>query len=61
MLVHPARERLVHKESAQWATAAKDEWHNALSAAATDTDRIDTVADFKKAYEELAKTEPSLP
>src|SRR5690606_9105554 len=26
MLIHPARERLVHKESVDWAAAAKDEW-----------------------------------
>lgn len=30
MLIHPARERLVHQENAQWATAAKEEWESAL-------------------------------
>lgn len=61
MLIHPARERVVHQEGARWATAAKDEWNSCLSAGASDPDRIDVVADFKRAYDELAKTESKLP
>jgi hypothetical protein len=61
MLIHPARERLVHKESADWATAAKDEWDSALKASVKDPDRKEVIADFKRAYDELARTESSLP
>jgi hypothetical protein len=61
MLIHPARERLVHKESAEWATAAKDEWSSALTAAPSDSDHTDVLEDFRRAYEELSTTEPELP
>src|SRR6202035_726642 len=49
MLIHPARERLVHKESADWATAAKNEWSGALTAAPGDPDRNDAIAEFRTA------------
>jgi Z1 domain len=61
MLIHPARERVVHQEGARWASAAKDAWNSCLSAAANDPDRVETIADFKQAYDELAKTESKLP
>jgi Z1 domain len=59
MLIHPARERFVHKESADWASAAKDEWNSALGA--SDQDRSDAIADFRVAYDELLTTEVNLP
>jgi hypothetical protein len=61
MLIHPARERVVHQASVQWASAAKDAWNGALTASINDPDRKEVVADFRKAYDELAKTEPNLP
>jgi Z1 domain len=61
MLIHPATEKLVHQRNAQWATAAKDAWLSALSAPANDPDRKEAIDDFRKAYDELAKTERSLP
>ena len=61
MLIHPSRERVVHQGTAVWATRAKDEWNNALAAKAGDPDRDEAIADFKKAYDELARTEPALP
>ncbi len=60
MLIHPARERLVHQENAQWATAAKDEWESALKAPIGDPDRNDVLADFKRTYDELATTEQAM-
>jgi hypothetical protein len=42
-------------------TAAKDNWNDALRAKATDPDRKDAIAEFKAAYDELAKTEQNLP
>src|SRR5690606_16318372 len=59
MLIHPARERLVHKESVDWAAAAKDEWLGALTGSPEDKD--DIVPDFVAAYDDLLKTEPDLP
>jgi Z1 domain len=61
MLIHPARERLVHQQNAQWATAAKDQWERALKAPIGDPDRDDVLADFKGAYDELAATEQAMP
>ncbi|TPK91491.1 Z1 domain-containing protein [Mesorhizobium sp. B2-4-17] len=61
MLIHPARERLVHLANVQWAAAAKEAWYSALLAPAHDPDRKEAIADFNKAYDELAKTDPTLP
>jgi hypothetical protein len=61
MLIHPAVARLVHQGSAQWASAAKDAWIGALGAPPSDPDRKDAIAEFKKAYDELVKTERALP
>lgn len=61
MLIHPARERVVHQGNALWASAAKDEWNSSLSASNDDPDRKDTIDEFKKAYDELAKTASALP
>ncbi|RQH09483.1 Z1 domain-containing protein [Bradyrhizobium sp. RP6] len=61
MLIHPARERAAHQVAAGWASAAKDEWANALGAGEQDPDRLEVIDDFKRAYEELQKTERNLP
>jgi hypothetical protein len=61
MLVHPARERVVHQGTVRWATAATNAWIGALGAPINDPDRKDAIADFKEAYDELAKTERNLP
>lgn len=61
MLIHPARERAAHQVAAGWASAAKDEWANALSADENDPDRFDVVQDFREAYAELQITESGLP
>jgi hypothetical protein len=61
MLIHPARERVVHQSSVQWASAAKNEWNSGLAAPVTDPDRADIIADFQVAYDEIAKTEKTLP
>lgn len=60
MLIHPAREKLVHKESADWAEAAKEEWSNTLKRL-NDPDRKEVIQGFKKAYDDLARTERALP
>jgi hypothetical protein len=47
MLIHPARERVAHQVAVAWATAAKDEWANALGAGERDPDRLEVVEDFR--------------
>jgi hypothetical protein len=61
MLIHPARERIVHQSAVEWATAAKDEWVNALGAGERDPDRLEVIEDFRKAYAELQITQEDLP
>jgi Z1 domain len=61
MLIHPARERFVHQESVKWVSAAKEEWSQALNLPLNDPDRVDLIADFRKAYDELSKTDKQLP
>jgi hypothetical protein len=60
MLIHPARQRVAHQLAARWATAAKDEWANVLGAE-RDPDRVEVVEDFRRAYDELARTKDDLP
>jgi hypothetical protein len=61
MLIHPARERAAHQVAAGWASAAKNEWANALGAGENDPDRVEVVRDFRAAYAELQNTENDLP
>lgn len=61
MLIHPARERIVHQSSVQWVTAAKEEWEKTLELPEKDPDRKELVDSFRTAHEELLKTESSLP
>ncbi|MGX1360739.1 Z1 domain-containing protein [Bradyrhizobium elkanii] len=61
MLIHPARERVTHQVAAAWATAAKEEWANALGASENDPDRLEVIEEFRKAYAELEITEEELP
>jgi hypothetical protein len=61
MLVHPAVERVVHQGTVRWVTAAKDNWISVLGTSANDPDREDELAEFRKAYDELARTERALP
>jgi Z1 domain len=61
MLIHPARERDVHRNSVRWAIAIKDGWKAALDLPLNDPDRKDVVAEFKNAYDDLLKTASNLP
>lgn len=61
MLIHPAREKIVHQSSVQWVTAAKDEWLMTLALPENDPDRADFVKSFRLAHDELLKTEQDLP
>lgn len=61
MLIHPARERVVHQSGVQWASAAKDNWIGALTAPVNDPDRQEAIQDFRDAYDDLLITEADLP
>ena len=61
MLIHPAREEIVHQSSVQWVTAAKDEWESTLGLPEKDPDRVEFVESIKLAHDELLKTYRSLP
>jgi hypothetical protein len=61
MLIHPAREKIVHQSSVQWVTAAKDEWQSTLGLPEKDPDRVEFVESIKLAHDELLKTDRSLP
>jgi hypothetical protein len=61
MLIHPARERVLHQIATGWATAARDEWQAALAADERDPDRLEVIDQFRKAYRELQKTDDGLP
>jgi hypothetical protein len=61
MLVHPAVERAVHQGTVRWVSAARDNWISILATPPSDPDRQDELAEFRKAYDELARTERALP
>ena len=56
MLIHPARERLVHQNVVRWVTAAKDNWLGVLNLPDTDPDKKELLKEFKAAYDDLART-----
>ncbi len=60
MLVHPSQRNVDHSRYIHWISEATKRWTTALRSTA-ETDRTDTLAEFRPAYEELAKTEASLP
>lgn len=61
MLVHPAREQVVHEATVKWLSAAKEEWLSTLGIKERDPDRLELVESFKAAYDELQKTDRGLP
>jgi hypothetical protein len=61
MLIHPARETVVHQAYARWASATKDAWEATLKQASTDPDRKELIEQFRIAYNNIATTETSLP
>lgn len=61
MLIHPARERVVHQESAEWATAMQEHWKRILALADGDQDRAELIDEFRDAYDDLLRTDRQLP
>nr|WP_272871127.1 Z1 domain-containing protein [Agrobacterium tumefaciens] len=61
MLIHPSRLQSDHQQMHSWATRIVGEWGRTLGLNDNDPDRIDMLSDFKKAYDDLHRTEKSLP
>ena len=61
MMVHPSIRRMKHNLFYEWVTMIKDHWYRILLLAPSDPDRVDLVAEFKDAYDDLVNTVKTLP
>ncbi len=61
MLVHPSEKTRRHAEYFNWVKQIQAHWTSVIRLPETDTDRQELIADFKEAYEDLAKTAHDLP
>lgn len=61
MLIHPSRLRNDHRDVVQWVGEAINDWSRTLALPQTDPDRVALLDDLKVAYDELAKTDATLP
>jgi hypothetical protein len=61
MMVHPSQKIAPHGEYFFWARQVNNQWKNTLGRDASVPARVDLLASFKKAYEDLVKTVPDLP
>lgn len=61
MLVHPSQRTDSHELYLNWVRGITNEWLATLELEDSATDRIELLADFKKAYSDLKKTVPDLP
>jgi hypothetical protein len=61
MMVHPSQKIAPHGEYFFWARQVNNQWKNTLGQDASVPTRVDLLASFKKAYEDLVETVPDLP
>jgi Z1 domain len=61
MLVHPSQRTDSHKLYLGWVRAITNRWSASLELKASAPDRVELIADFKKAYADLKKTASDLP
>lgn len=61
MLVHPSRTTQEHFQYHQSITTLIPDWLALLTGPTTEPDRADLIADFQRAYDDLATTAPNLP
>ena len=61
MLVHPSREKETQKSYFKWINYIFDEWMRIINLDETDPDRINFIDECQVSYDELAKTEHSIP
>ncbi len=60
MLVHASKKIAIHRHYYDWIEAIKHNWHRILQAM-NEPDRIELMADFRTAYDDLSRTCSSLP
>jgi hypothetical protein len=61
MLIHPSHGTAPHQEFKVWVSDIFEAWRQVIKAKAEDPDREQLLGDFRNAYSDLAKTEPSIP
>lgn len=61
MLVHPSQRTDPHSQFYNWVCRARDEWLRILELPEADPDRMDLIAQFQQAHQDLAATVPDLP
>jgi hypothetical protein len=61
MLIHPSQRNADHAQFLTWAQQIQKRWSDSLGCAEGDADREDVLGELKVGYDELARTEPSLP
>lgn len=61
MLVHPSMRQADHAIYFRWVQRLQEQWRQDLALPRTDPDRQTLVADFREAYDELARTDSDLP
>lgn len=60
MLVHPSKATATHRRYYDWTNSLKSHWHRVLLEG-FDADKADLLEDFKRAYDDLARTCPGIP
>jgi hypothetical protein len=61
MLVHPSQETLKHGQYFRWVRQAKGLWSNILSKVDDDQDKLDLIAEFRIAYNDLQNADNTIP
>jgi len=60
MMVHPSQRTDPHRQFHGWVTTARTEWLEILDLPDDDPDKIDLLAQFRAAYDDLAATTPNM-
>ncbi len=61
MMVHPSQRTDPHRQFHGWVTTARTEWLQIIDLDVADQDKIDLLAQFQLAYNDLAATTPNIP
>ena len=61
MMVHPSQRTDPHRQFHGWVTTARTEWLQIIDLPDDDQDKIDLLAQFRTAYDDLAATMPGVP
>ncbi|WP_373650321.1 Z1 domain-containing protein [Schlesneria sp. DSM 10557] len=61
MMVHPSQRTDPHRQFHGWVTTARTDWLQIIDLPDDDPDKIDLLAQFQRAYDDLATTTPNIP